>query len=46
MFARLENGDQFIVCQMSYAAANELAKVLPLPVQAATPEDAVRFINL
>ena len=46
IFARLENGYQFIVYRMLYAAANELAMVLPLPVPANTAEDAVQFINL
>ena len=46
IFARLESGHQFLVYRMSYAAANELAMVLPLPVPAETPEGAVRFINL
>ena len=31
---------------MSYAAAADLAMVLPLPVPPNPPEDAVRFINL
>ncbi|MDA8746045.1 hypothetical protein N9N28_15575 [Rubripirellula amarantea] len=46
IFARLENGHQFLVYRMSYAAANELAMVLPLPVPTATAEEAVRFISL
>lgn len=46
IFARLENGQQFLVYRMSYAAANELAMVLPLPVPAETFEDAVQFFNL
>jgi hypothetical protein len=31
---------------MSFAARDDLAMILPLPVPARTPEDAVRFINL
>jgi hypothetical protein len=30
----------------TYAAATDLAMVLPLPVPANPPEDAIRFINL
>lgn len=46
IFARGSNGSQFLVYQMTYAAANELAMVLPLPVPPSPREDAVRFINL
>lgn len=46
IFARGNNGSQFLVYQMTYAAAHELAMVLPLPVPARPREDAVRFINL
>src|SRR5262245_21530789 len=31
---------------MTYAAATDLAMVLPIPVPSNSPEDAVRFINL
>jgi hypothetical protein len=46
IFARGSNGRQFLVYSMSYAAATDLAMVLPLPVPPNSPEDAVRFINL
>ena len=41
IFARSDNGRQFLVYSMSYAAPSELAMVLPLPVPPDTPEDAV-----
>ena len=46
IFARSANGRQFLVYSMRYAAATDLAMVLPLPVPPNPPEDAVRFINL
>jgi hypothetical protein len=46
IFSRSANGRQFLVYSMTYAAATDLAMVLPLPVPANPPEDAVRFINL
>jgi hypothetical protein len=46
IFARSANGRQFLVYSMTYAAATDLAMVLPLPIPANPPEDAVRFINL
>jgi hypothetical protein len=46
IFARSENGSQFLIYRMTYAAAGDLAMVLPLPVPPNPPEDAVRFINL
>jgi hypothetical protein len=46
IFARSINGRQFLVYSMAYAAAADLAMVLPLPVPPNPPEDAVRFINL
>lgn len=46
IFARRDNGRQFLVYSMTYGAQSELAMVLPLPVPPRTREDAVRFINL
>jgi hypothetical protein len=46
IFARIVNGRQFLVYSMRYAAAGELAMVLPLPVPPGSSEDAVRFIDL
>ncbi len=46
IFARLQNGSQYLVYRMSYAATTDLAMVLPLPVPRNSPDDAVRFINL
>jgi hypothetical protein len=46
IFARSADDRQFLVYSMSYAAATELAMVLPLPVPPNPSEDAVSFINL
>jgi hypothetical protein len=46
IFARSNNGQQFLVYSMIYAAPSDLAMVLPLPVPPTPSEDAVRFINL
>ena len=46
IFARSANGRQFLAYSMTYAAAADLAMVLPLPVLPNPPEDAIRFINL
>jgi hypothetical protein len=46
IFVRSDNGQQFLVYSMSYAAASDLAMVLPLPVPPSPSEDAVRFISL
>lgn len=46
IFARRDNGRQFLVYGMTYAAASDLAMVLPLPVPPRPREDAVRFISL
>jgi hypothetical protein len=47
IFARASSGGrQFLVYSMRYAAASELAMVLPLPVPPGPSEDAVRFLNL
>jgi len=37
---------QFVVYSMTISADQELAMILPLPVPAKSPEDAIRFINL
>ena len=47
IFARPLAGDrQALVYSMSFAAADELAMILPLPVPPGSPEDAVRFVSL
>jgi len=46
IFARSANDKQYLVYSMVYAAAEDLAMVLPLPVPPRPTEDAVRFINL
>ena len=47
IFARpLAGGAQHLVYEMSFAAAGDLAMILPLPVPPRPPEDAVRFIDL
>jgi hypothetical protein len=37
---------QFLVYEMQFSAAEDLAMILPIPVPRLTPEKAVRFINL
>ena len=37
---------QFLVYEMQFSAAEDLAMILPIPVPKLTPEKAVRFINL
>lgn len=46
IFARATGERQLVVYSMAYAAASELAMVLPLPVPPRSPEDALRFISL
>jgi hypothetical protein len=46
IFARGMDGKQFLFYSMNYAAAADLAMVLPLPLPTGSAEDAVRFINL
>src|SRR5262245_7826451 len=46
IFARGVNASEFLVYRMTYAAAIDLAMVLPLPVPVTPDEDAVTFINL
>ena len=46
IFARLEADRQFIVYEMNYSAAEELAMILPIPTALATESDSVEFINL
>jgi hypothetical protein len=47
IFARGGEGNrQFLVYSMRYAAKDDLAMILPLPTPIASPEDAVRFIDL
>jgi hypothetical protein len=47
IFARSVSGDrQILVYSMTFAARNDLAMILPLPVPVGAAEDAVRFINL
>jgi len=47
IFARgLADGGQALAYAMELAAAEELAMVLPLPVPANGPDDAVRFVSL
>ncbi|MBI1344851.1 hypothetical protein GC163_01030 [bacterium] len=47
IFARPSGGGrQYLVYQMDYEAAEDLAMVLPLPVPSKTLEDDVKFINL
>jgi hypothetical protein len=46
IFARLAEGRQLTAYQMTFAAAAEVAMVLPIPVPVGTDERAVRFIDL
>jgi hypothetical protein len=47
IFARASaDGRQYLVYSMAFAADEDLAMVLPLPVAKRSGEDAVRFINL
>lgn len=46
IFARAEAESQFLVYQMTYAASDALAMVLPLPVALPSADDAVEFISL
>jgi hypothetical protein len=47
IFARTTlQGTQFLVYQMEYAAAQDLAMILPLPTPPNSSPDAVRFIDL
>lgn len=46
IFANLRPGRQALVYSMSIDAPDELAMILPVPVPAGTPEDAVRFVGL
>jgi hypothetical protein len=47
IFARASaDGRQYLVYSMAFAADEDLAMVLPLPVARRSGEDAVRFINL
>jgi hypothetical protein len=46
IYARAFGARQVLVYEMQYAAKSELAMVLPLPVPAGSPEDALQFVNL
>ena len=47
IFARsVENGRQILVYAMTISTKNDVAMILPLPVPAGSPDDAVRFISL
>src|SRR5262245_14954594 len=46
IFARMVGERQRLAYGMSFAAAEELAMVLPLPVARGAGEDAVRFVDL
>jgi len=45
IFGRVDGGWQYIVYEMSFSAAEEVAMVLPIPVTPGSGEQAVRFIN-
>src|SRR5947209_4706052 len=47
IFARAaKDGRQYLVYGMRFKAGEDLAMILPIPVPKASPDDAVRFINL
>lgn len=46
IFARRRGNRQVLVYQMDFAAAEDVAMVLPLPVPRGAAEDAVRFVSL
>ncbi len=46
IFARAAQDKQFLVVQVEYEAAQDVALVLPLPTPPAAPRDAVRFVDL
>jgi hypothetical protein len=47
IFARgVDNGRQILVYAMTIETRSDVAMILPLPVPAGSPEDAVRFISL
>ncbi|MBL8626235.1 MAG: hypothetical protein JNK64_33275 [Myxococcales bacterium] len=46
IFGRVDGDRQWLAYSMDFAAREALAMVLPLPVPAGTPEDAVRFVDL
>jgi hypothetical protein len=47
LFARsAAEGRQFLVYEMTFSSKEDLAMILPIPVPMASPEDAVRFIDL
>jgi hypothetical protein len=46
IFARLENGRQFLVYQMMFSSKEDLAMILPIPVTPEAEEGAVEFISL
>ncbi len=47
IFARVsQNGTQFLVYQMEYSAANDVALILPLPTPPDTAPDQVHFVRL
>lgn len=46
IFARLDGARQALVYSMTFAAANDVAMLLPVPVPPKSAEDAVKFVSL
>src|SRR5688500_6515076 len=46
IFARVSGGRQLLAYQMKFAAAGDVAMVLPIPSPAGSAENAVAFIDL
>lgn len=46
IFARLENGRQYLVYQMNFSSNEDLAMILPIPATPEAEDGAVEFISL
>lgn len=46
IFARLDGENQYLVYQMKFSSAEDLAMILPIPIKPGAEEDAVTFISM
>lgn len=46
IFARADGTRQILVYEMTFRRGHEMAMILPLPIPAGSPDDAVKFINM
>jgi hypothetical protein len=46
IFVRVHEGRQYVVYQMSFSAEEETAMILPIPIAAEAPPEAVKFVSL